>query len=112
MGDVIKFKKNEEKDLTYRLDEMSEAIADSMKNIEHVISEQEGLNALISDIDKEKRFEGFCKSLIESTNQLKSQLNELSTRKELIVKLIDKVRSDSNNKETFTLMCKAFGLFK
>ena len=112
---IIKMEnKVEIEDYTYRFEEMKESMEESLKNLILVMEQQEKLNELInnsSDEDKE-----YFKDFIEDTNKqldvLKQQKVKLFANIEILKQIIERIKADSEQAKTISMLATLLNLFR
>lgn len=96
----------------YRLEEMSDAMAQSIENAHKVAREQEALLDVVKSCDKAKDFEGFIKEMDESTINTYNQIEKLIGRKDKLDAAIEICSENKKCEEVMNLLLAAFGIFE
>lgn len=102
---------NKEKSKVYRLEEMIEAIDQSVANAEQVMKQQSELIEIVKDSNK-SGFDEFIKDETESVNNLSKQIEILKYRKTLLEYIVEKSRQSKEIEDVANAMISAFGLFE
>lgn len=99
------------KDILYRIEEMKDAMNNSIENINNVVSQQLTLTDIINSSDKKEEFENFIKDMEKQNEQLNVQKNVLIIRKELLSQVIERCKNDIEQSKTVSILAKAIGMF-
>lgn len=99
-------------DLTYRLEEMSEAMDVSIANANKVAKEQALLIEVIKASDKADKFEDFVESCEKQIESLKAQATALAMRNALLKQVVAKCKADENISKAVSMLLEALGVFK
>lgn len=118
-NNVINFPSNqpaqqqiEIEDLTYRLEEMSEAMDMSIANANNVAKEQMLLVEVIKASDKADKFKDFIESCEKQIESLKAQATALAMRTALLKQVVTKCKADENISKAVSMLLEALGVFK
>jgi len=95
---------------TYRLEEMLDAMKNSLENAKKVKAEEEDLVAIIEEHAAEK-FADFIKAQRESINNLSKQIETLENRATSLDTVVARCKDDSSFAEGITMLLNALGVF-
>lgn len=95
----------------YRLDEMSEEMGESIKNVKSVLTEQERLVRVINESKEAESFEQFVKGINETISKNIIQLEQLEKRKQQLDSAIVAANENSLIAEAVSNLCYAVGIF-
>ena len=118
-NNVINFPNNqpaqqhiEIEDLTYRLEEMSEAMDMSIANANKVAKEQALLIEVIKASDKADKFKDFVESCEKQIDSLKTQATALAMRNSILKQVVAKCKENKNISKAISMLLEALGVFK
>ena len=80
--------KTTKEDLIYRLQEMSDSMQDSLKNIDKVKEEQKGLIEIIEKSDRYEDYKDFIEELKKQIDSMSKQKENLEKRANLLKELL------------------------
>ena len=95
-----------------RLEEMSEAMKQSINNAIKVYGEQQCLIDIVKSSDQSERFKDLIKTLSEQCDDLNAQVNTLTIRANLLDEIVEKCRESESDKELVNKVLKSLGVFE
>lgn len=99
-------------DITYRLEEMLDAMDNSICNIEKINNEQTELIEIIENSNKAEKFNDFVNDTKQQMDNMNNQKNQLILKKEILKQIIDKCKNDSEISKYISMLSYLIGLFK
>ena len=107
-----KQKKVELEDKTYRLEEMSEAMKQSIANAKKVREEQDELVNIVLESSKASKFRDFTKNMEQQIENINKQTETLSVRSALLDNVVKACKDDDKVAEIVTMLVTALGVFE
>lgn len=104
-------------DICYRLEEMSDAMQNSIDNIDKINNQQGKLIEIIANVEKDieedkKEFKEFIEETKEQCENLNSQKSSLFVKKEILTQIVDKCKEDKEVSKYISMLAYVIGLFK
>ena len=99
-------------DKTHRLEEMSDAMKQSIQNAQKVREEQRALIKLIETSEQREQFADFCKTLNAQCDDLNEQINTLLLRVVTLDEVTSACRENEANAKLCSMLMKALGVFE
>lgn len=99
-------------DVTYRFEEMLDAMDVSLKNLISVQAQQKALIELVAANDPDKKFEQFIKEMNSQLDNLEMQRLGLVVKKEILTQVVGAAKANEVIARNISMLCKALGIFE
>lgn len=99
-------------DKTHRLEEMSDAMKQSIQNAQKVREEQLALIKLVETSEQHEQFADFCKTLKAQCDDLDGQIATLLLRVATLDEVTSACRENEANAKLCSMLMKALGVFE
>lgn len=99
-------------DVTYRFEEMIDAMDASLKNLISVQAQQKALIELVAANDPDKKFEQFIKEMNSQLDNLEMQRLGLVVKKEILTQVVGAAKANEVIARNISMLCKALGIFE
>lgn len=99
-------------DQTYRLEEMAEAMQQSVKNAMKVAKEQAMLIRVINKSNEAKNFVEFITDVEHQIEDINHQITTLNVRIGLLKQVVNICRNDDETTKVVAMLLKALGIFE
>lgn len=99
-------------DQVYRLDEMADAMDQSIENAKHVAKEQAALIRVINKSEEAKNFVEFVKAEEQQIEEMNNQITTLSIRSGLLREIVKICKDDEKISKVVSMTLKALGVFE
>ena len=99
-------------DKTYRLEEMCDAIDQSILNINNIIKQQKKLISIVNHSKHKDEFKEFVQSCHKQIENLQTQRDAIAEEKTLLNVVIDMCHNNEDSKKAVTLVLTALRVFE
>ena len=99
-------------DITYRFEEMIDAMDASLKNLVTVQAQQKSLIELVTANDPDKKFEQFIKEMNSQLEKLEMQRLGLVVKKEILTQVVGAAKANEVIARNISMRCKALGILE
>ena len=99
-------------DKTHHLEEMSDAMKQSIQNAQKVREEQIALIKLIESSEQHEQFADFCKTLNTQCDDLNKQIAALLLRVSILDEVTSACRENEANAKLCSMLMKSLGVFE